>query len=314
LRFESLQRPVAPALMGESPMSDPEIDALRAAMAARPRPPGIAERRQRLDELGANYPIPAEIRLEQVSARGVEAEWSSAPGADSGRAILFVHGGGYVSGSINSHRPLATEIGRTAGARTLALGYRLAPEHPFPAAVEDVVAGYRFLLDQGLAPQRIAVAGDSAGGGLTLALMIAARERGLPLPGCGWCISPWVDLDCGSASLETKAAVDPMIQKPYLQELAAAYLGGKPSRTALAAPLYADLRGLPPLLIQVGSAETLLDDSVLLAGVAGAADVRVTLEIWPEMIHAWPLFHQQLAAGRKAIAHAAAFIRTAQGS
>ena len=152
------------------------------------------------------------------------------------------------------------------------------------------------------------------GGGLTLALMLAARERGLPLPACGWCISPWVDLDCGSASLETKAAVDPMIQKPYLQELAAAYLGGTPSRTALAAPLYADLRGLPPLLIQVGSAETLLDDSVLLAGVAGAADVRVTLEIWPEMIHAWPLFHQQLAAGRKAIAHAAAFIRAAQGS
>ena len=293
-------------------MSDPEIDAIRAALAARPRPAGIAERRQRLDELGAHYVVAPDIHFETVSARGVEAEWSSAPGADPSRAILFVHGGGYVSGSITSHRVLATAIGRAAGARSLALGYRLAPEHPYPAAVEDVVAGYRFLLDQGLAPGRIAVAGDSAGGGLTLALMIAARERGLPLPACGWCISPWVDLDCGSATMESKAAIDPLIQKPYLQELAAAYLGTAPSRAPLAAPLYGDLSGLPPLLVQVGSAETLLDDSVLLAGVAGAVDVRVTLEIWPEMIHAFPLFHQQLAAGRKAIDHAAAFIRAMQ--
>jgi acetyl esterase/lipase len=141
--------------------------------------------------------------------------------------------------------------------------------------------------------------------------MIAARERGLPMPACGWCISPWVDLTCASASMTTKATVDPIIQKPYLQEIAAAYLGEADAKTPLASPLYADLRGLPPLLVQVGSAETLLDDSIMLAGVAGAADVRITLEIWPEMIHAWPLFHHQLAAGRKAIQRGAAYIREA---
>jgi epsilon-lactone hydrolase len=292
-------------------MSDPEIEALRAVLAARPRPPGVAERRQRLDALGSNYTLDPGIRLEPAQVNQIEAEWATAPGADPSRAILYIHGGGYISGSLLSHRGLATEAGRAAGARVLTLAYRRAPENPFPAAVEDVVDAYRFMLDQGLSPGRIAVAGDSAGGGLTLALMIAARDRGLPLPACGWCISPWVDLGCSSASMETKAAVDPIIQKPYLLEVAAAYLGQTDPRTPLASPLYADLRGLPPLLVQVGSAETLLDDSIMLAGVAGAADVRITLEIWPEMIHAWPLFHRQLTGGRKAIEHAGAFIRAA---
>src|SRR5277367_1906737 len=133
-------------------MSDPEIDAIRAMLAARPRPSGLPERRERLDALGKHYGIPAEFRLERVKANGVEAEWSTSPAADPTRAILFLHGGGYISGSIDSHRPLATAIGRAAGARTLALGYRRAPEHQFPAAVEDVISGYRFLLEQGLAP------------------------------------------------------------------------------------------------------------------------------------------------------------------
>jgi epsilon-lactone hydrolase len=289
-------------------MSDPEIDAIRAILTSRPRPSDLAERRDRLDGLGRNYPAPADIRLEPVTANGVPAEWSASPTADPARAILFLHGGGYISGSIESHRPLATEIGRAAGARTLALGYRRAPEHPFPAALEDTVSGYRYLLEQGIAPHHIAVAGDSAGGGLTIALMVAARDRGLPLPSCGWCISPWADLDNDGATMETKAGVDPLIQKPYLMELAKAYLAGTSPRTPLASPLFADLRGLPPILIQVGSAETLLDDSVRLCGALGAADVVVTLEVWPDMIHAFPLFHQQLAAGRRAIEKAGRFI------
>jgi acetyl esterase/lipase len=205
---------------------------------------------------------------------------------------------------------LATEIGRASGTRTLALGYRLAPEHPFPAALEDALAGYRFLLSCGIEPRHIAVAGDSAGGGLTVALMVSARDAGLPQPACGWCISPWVDLECLGASMTSKAEVDPLIQKPYLKELASAYLNGADPRTALAAPMYASLKGLAPLLIQVGSAETLLDDAVRLANVAGAADVEVTLEVWPDMIHAWPLFHQQVTAGRLAIGRAGAFIRS----
>jgi monoterpene epsilon-lactone hydrolase len=295
-------------------MSDPEIEAIRKMLSSQPRPSGLAERRERLDSLGKRYPIPSDIRLEEVDANGVPAEWSTAPAADPSRAILFLHGGGYISGSIDSHRPLATAIGRAAGSRALALGYRRAPEHPFPAALEDVVSGYRYLLEQGIAPSHIAVAGDSAGGGLTIALMVAAKERGLPLPCCGWCISPWIDLDNGSASMTTKAAVDPLIQKPYLMELAKAYLGATPPRTPLASPLFADLKGLPPVLIQVGSAETLLDDSVHLCGALGSADVVVTLEVWPDMIHAFPLFHDQLAAGRRALARAGEFIRARQSA
>ena len=291
-------------------MADQEIEAVRTFLMARPRPDGISERRKRLDDLGTRYKIASDVHIESVDANGVKAEWSSTPHADSACAILFLHGGGYLSGSLDSHRPLATEIGRVCRARTLALGYRLAPEHPFPAALEDALAGYRFLLSCGIEPRRIAVAGDSAGGGLTVALMVSARDAGLPQPACGWCISPWVDLECLGESMNSKGEVDPLIQKPYLKELAGVYLNGAHPRSARAAPLYANLKGLSPLLIQVGSAETLLDDAVRLANVAGAADVAVTLEIWPDMIHAWPLFHQQLTAGRQAIARAGAFIRS----
>jgi acetyl esterase/lipase len=293
-------------------MSDPEIDAIRAILAASPRPSGLAERRERLDSLGKHYGIPAEFRLERIEANGVEAEWSTSPKADPTRAILFLHGGGYISGSIDSHQPLATAIGRAAGARTLALGYRRAPEHQFPAALEDVISGYRYLLDEGFHPRRIAIAGDSAGGGLTVAMMVAARDRELALPSCGWCISPWVDLENTGATMSTKAAVDPLIQKPYLVELASSYLGAASPRSPLASPLYADLHGLPPVLIQVGSAETLLDDSVRLAGALGAADDIVTLEVWPDMIHAFPLFHEQVAAARRALERAGRFIRSVQ--
>ena len=291
-------------------MADHEIDAIRALLLARPRPDGLSERRKRLDDLGTQYKIATDLRIESVDANGVRAEWSSTPDADPACAILFLHGGGYVSGSLDSHRPLATEIGRMCGARTLAVGYRLAPEHPFPAAVEDAGAAYRFLLSCGIEARHIAVAGDSAGGGLTVALLVSARDAGLPQPACGWCVSPWVDLECLGESMNSKAEVDPLIQKSYLKELAGAYLHGADPRSALAAPLYANLKGLAPLLIQVGSAETLLDDAVRLGNVAGAADVAVTLEIWPDMIHAWPLFHQQLTAGREAIARAGTFIRS----
>jgi acetyl esterase/lipase len=208
---------------------------------------------------------------------------------------------------------MVAQAGREARARTIALDYRLAPEHPFPAAVEDAVAGYRFLLSRGFAADRISVAGDSAGGGLTVALLVSLRDAGLPLPACAWCSSPWVDLEGAGGSMTAKAAVDPMVQPPYLIELAATYLHGADPRTPLAAPLYADLRGLPPMLIQVGSAETLLDDAVRLAGVAGAADVRVRLEVWPDMIHVWQLFYQQVAAGHRALAEAGAFIRANWG-
>jgi len=294
-------------------MSENEIAVLRTLLTSRPRPTSVAERRERLDALGSAYPTANDIRLEPVSAGGVPAEWSLSPGADASRVLLYLHGGGFSAGSIVSHRAMVTETGRDAQARTLAIDYRRTPEHPFPAALDDALCAYRWLLAQGLQPGQIAVGGDSAGGGLTLALMVSLRERGLPLPACGWCVSPWVDMEARGESYATKAAVDPMISKDYIHELAGWYLGGAAPHTPLAAPLYAELKGLPPLLVQVGTAETLLDDSIQIAARAAAADVRVTLEVWPHMIHAWPLFHQQLTDGRRAIAAAGAFIRGTTG-
>jgi acetyl esterase/lipase len=205
---------------------------------------------------------------------------------------------------------MIAQAGREAGACTFALGYRLAPEHPFPAALEDAVAAYRYLLARGFKPNHIAVGGESAGGGLAVALLVCARDAGLALPSCAWCSSPWVDLTMSGATMTTKDAIDPLIHKPYLVELATAYLHGADPRSPLISPLHADLRGLPPMLIQAGSAETLLDDAIRLAGVAGAADVAVTLEVWPDMIHAWHLFYQQVDAGGRALAAVGRYIRS----
>ncbi|PNG27198.1 alpha/beta hydrolase [Methylocella silvestris] len=290
-------------------MSDFEIDAVRALLGSKPRPVGFAERRERIEAV-AGHPAAADIALETEVLNGVPLEWSLAPTSDPSRALLFFHGGGYCSGSIKSHRGMVTEAGRAAGAGTLAVGYRLAPEHPFPAALDDARSAYALLLDRGFAPSRIAVGGDSAGGGLSLALMIALRDERKALPACVWLISPWVDLEMTGASMETKAAIDPLIHKAYLEELAEAYLAGADPRNPLISPLNADLSGLPPILTQVGSAETLLDDAVRITGKAGAADVAAILEIWPDMIHAWPLWADRVGAGRRALAAAGAFMRS----
>ena len=296
-------------------MSDPstdrsEIDAIRKLLGAKPRPVGWAERRARIEEVGAVWPVADDIKLEAVEFDGISAEWSIAPGSDASRVLVFFHGGGYCSGSIVSHRRLVTEAGRAAGVRTLAVGYRLAPENPVPAAREDALAAWRFLLAQGYSPGQIVVGGDSAGGNLTLVLMTALRDAGAALPACAWLISPWTDLTMSGDTLVTKDAVDPLIHKPYLQELADAYAPADiDRRDPRVSPLFADLHDLPPLLIQVGSAETLLADATRLAQAAGAVDVAVTLEIWPDMIHAWPMWNAHLDAGRRALASAGAFMR-----
>jgi len=291
-------------------MAHAEIDAVRQILASTPRPAGWVERRERLDALGSRYPLPADVLVEPVDANGVSAEWTLTPEAEASRVILFLHGGGYVSGSLDSHRHMVAQAGREARARTLALAYRLAPEHSFPAALNDAVAGYCFLLSRDFHPKRIAVAGESAGGGLAIAMLVSLRDGSVSMPACTWSSSPWVDLEATGGSMSAKATVDPLIQKSYLMELATSYLNGADPRAPLASPIYADLGGLPPLLIQVGSAETLLDDAVRLAGIAGAADMRVTLEVWPDMIHAWHLFYPQLAAGRRALAQVGAFLRS----
>jgi len=254
-------------------------------------------------------PVQPDVKCERVSANGVDAEWIVAPGAAADLAVLYLHGGGYVMGSINTHRDMIRRISRAAQARVLALNYRLAPEHPFPAAVDDALAGYRCLLDRGLKPTRMAVAGDSAGGGLTLATLVAARDAGLPLPAAAVCLSPWVDFEGLGESMKTRAHVDPIASAEGTRLLAQAYLAGKDPRTPLAAPVYADLKGLPPLLIQVGDHETLLDDSHRVAARAKAAEVKVTLEVWPEMIHVWQAFASFLPEAQEAIEVIGKFFR-----
>ena len=292
-----------------------EIDVIRALLGAKPRPVGWAERRQRLDEVGSVWPVADDVRLESVDIGGTPGEFSSVPGADASGVLLFFHGGGYCSGSILSHRRMVTEAGRACGLRTLAIGYRLAPEHPFPAAFDDAVAAWSFLRKQGIAAKKIVVGGDSAGGGLTLALLQHLRDSGEEAPACAWLASPWTDLTMSGDTMASntrasKDAVDPLIHKAYLDELAQAYVAaGVDREDPRISPLFADLRGLPPLLIQVGSDETLLADSTRVAQAAGAAEVAVTLEIWPKMIHAWPLWNAHLEPGRAALAQVGAFAR-----
>jgi acetyl esterase/lipase len=291
-------------------LAQSEIDAIRALLGSKPRPVGWDERRRRIEEVGAVWPVAEDIRLEAVDVDGLRCEWSIAPGSEPSRVLLFFHGGGYCSGSIVSHRRMVTEAGRAVGARTLAVGFRLAPEHPFPAALDDALTAWRWLARQGIDATHVAVAGDSAGGGLTLALITTLRDTRSGLPGCAWLVSPWTDLTMSGATLASKDAVDPLIHKAYLEELADAYVpAGIDRKDPCVSPLYADLRGLPPTLIQVGSSETLLDDSTRLAAAAGAANVAVTLEIWPDMIHAWPMWNARLEPGRRALAHAGAFMR-----
>jgi len=291
-------------------MGGSEIDGIRELLGSKPRPTGWAERRLRLDEVGSTWPIADDVMLQEVDLRGILGEWSIVPGSDASRVLLFFHGGGYCSGSIVSHRRLVTEAGRAGGCRTLAIGYRLAPEHPFPAAFEDALRAWRFLGEQGIAPRDIAVGGDSAGGNLTVALITHLREAGKELPGCAWLLSPWTDLTLSGSTLVTKDATDPLIHEAYTRELVDAFLPKDvdPADPRVS-PLFANLSGLPPTLIQVGSDETLLSDAIRFAGAAGAADVAVTLEVWPHMIHAWPLWNARLEAGREALADAGAFMR-----
>jgi acetyl esterase/lipase len=280
-----------------SPQLQQAIDAMRTLTQALPSTP--QEMRARFEQMAA--PPEADIKCESVTAGGVKAEWISAPGAATDRAVLYLHGGGYVVGSIKTHRDLMGRVSRAAKVRVLGLDYRLAPEHPFPAAVDDSVAAYRWMLQQNLKPSGIAVAGDSAGGGLVVAALVAIRDAKLPLPAAGVCLSPWVDLEGLGESMKTREQADPVVRRDMLTQMAGAYLGGKSARTPLAAPLYADLKGLPPLLIQVGDAETLLDDSNRLAQKARVAGVDVKLEVWPEMIHVFQLFAGFLPEGQQAV-------------
>ena len=291
-------------------MTATELTAIRELLRSSPKPESLtaASLRDRLARLCALLPAPQELSSQPVDLNGVPGIQVTAQKSDPSRCIYYLHGGGYVIGSAKTHEVLAHDLSEATAMRVCSLDYRLAPEHPFPAGLEDAIAGYRWLLANGHAPKRIAIAGDSAGGGLAVATLVALRERGLPLPACAVCFSPWVDLEATGASMDRRADVDPMVQREGVLWYADLYLAGASPRHPLASPLHADLSGLPPVLIQVGDAETLLDDSLRLAERLQAAGCSVDLRVWDRMIHVWQLFAPILSEGRDAIAEAAAFI------
>jgi monoterpene epsilon-lactone hydrolase len=296
-------------------MASPElqtiIDQLRAESLLDAS--SVAEQRTRMEAFATLFPVPDDVRCEPITIGSTPAEWIRPPGGARDGAILYLHGGGYAIGSINTHRALIASIAREARLQALAIDYRLAPECPFPAAVEDATAAYRWLIAQNIDAKRVVIAGDSAGGGLTMATLVNLRDQKIALPAAGVCLSPWVDLEGIGGSMMSRAARDPMIDKEKILRFASDYLGSADSRSPLAAPLYADLSGLPPLFIQVGEAETLYDDAVRLSERAQKSGVDVTLDAWPDMIHVWQIFAPMLPEGRQAIEAIGSFIRSRVG-
>jgi acetyl esterase/lipase len=246
----------------------------------------IVQIRQRLDKMGNRLRIPERTKIEQIEIAGLSAEWIT-PHDYTERIILYLHGGAYTVGSCASHRGLVGHIGQASRARVLLPEYRLAPEHPFPAALDDAVAVYRELLDDGMTPESLVLAGDSAGGGLTLSTLITLRDHGIPLPAAAVLISPWTDLAASGESIQSRAQKDPWLRADRVTKIAAHYHANVDPRDPRVSPLYADLHGLPPLLVQVGDHEILLNDSTRLAERAKEAGVDITLEVWEGMWHVW---------------------------
>ena len=270
----------------------------------------IETSRQFMDEAGSKFAVPDDVTLQPFMIGPVEVEFIDAPDADQQKVLLYFHGGGYVSGSIHSHRYLMQNLSRASGTRTLGINYRLAPEHPFPAAIDDAVSCYRWLLAEGYKPGDIAIGGDSAGGGLVVATLLSLRDAGDPLPAASLCISPWADLTGTAKSYETQRELDPMISPVAIRKIAQMYLGNTKPENPGASPIFADLSGLPPLLIQVGEREVLHDDSLTLSNNIQQAGGEVTLEIAPNMIHVWHAFAPMLSEGQQAVDRAGHFIRS----
>ena len=292
-------------------MSQQQLDKLLAIFAKQPTlgALSIEEERTNLDEGGARFKVPDDVTLEPVDVDGVPGEFLIAPGASADKVVLYLHGGGYAIGSIKSHRYLMQNISRHSGAKTLGIDYRLAPENPFPAALEDATKAYRWLLAQGYKPENIAIGGDSAGGGLTLATLINLRDQGDPLPAAGVLISPWADLSGEADSVTSRAASDPMIKPDGLYSLGGQYLNGADPKTLLASPMFAGMNGLPPLCIHVGGREILYDDAITVAKKARHVGVEVELLDEPELFHVWHAFAPMLEEGQEAVEKIGAFLK-----
>lgn len=289
-----------------SPQLAEALDFLRRN--AVPLGASVAERRAILDERVRSLPALPGVQVEPVTVGGAPAEWVSVDGIAADRVILFLHGGGYVAGSAAGSRDFVARLCRAAGARALSLDYRLAPEAPFPAGIQDAAAAYRWLLGQGVAVERCAIVGPSAGGGLAAAALLTLRDAGDPLPACGVCLCPFADLTCTGGSYQTNAGQD-VIAPETLRSFCDLYLQGADPRQPLASPVFADLSGLPPLLIQAGTIETLLDDARALAAQAKACGVEAIYEEWEGMFHGWQSMAAILPEGVQAIERVGDFIR-----
>jgi epsilon-lactone hydrolase len=295
--------------VGDDIVLDPVERAIRRIQAVYRswnRETSVAQMRSDWDAAFAGCTVPVSCR--QVTAGGVDAEWIVPADAPSDKAILYFHGGGFRLGSVASHRDLIARIAEASGCRVLAINYRLAPEHRFPAALEDALAAFTWLREQGFKPQDIALAGDSAGGNLVLALMLSLRDRGQPLAAAAALMSPWTDLAASGESYQSRATADPIHQRSMMLALAKNFLCDGDIRNPLASPLYADFSGLPPLLIQVGDRETVRDDATMLAAKAKAAGVEAALQVWDGMIHVFQMF-PEIPEAREAVASIAAFLR-----
>jgi acetyl esterase/lipase len=292
-------------------MSTLQLEQLRPALAAnKAKLAGTLDQiRLAFEEMLTQSPVAPGVVFEEQTTGGLPATWCIPSQAVKDQVLLYLHGGGYVIGNSRGYRPMGSEFASRLRTRVLIPDYRLAPENPFPAALEDAVKVYRSLLDAKVPPKSIVLAGDSAGGGLTVATMAAIRDAGLPLPAGAAAISPWADLEVNSDSFISKAKEDPLIEADGLRGMAAAYLGSASPKNPSASPIYTNFAGLPPLLIQVGSAEILLDDATRLAARAGAAGVKVRLDIWPEMFHVWHVSAAVLDEAREALDDAAAFLK-----
>lgn len=265
------------------------------------------------ERIMSSLPMDDDIATERVGAGGVPAEWIEAPNVSQNRIVLYLHGGGYAFGSMRTHRVMLAHISRAAACRVLGLDYRLAPENPFPAPIEDTVAAYRWLLSNGAKPENIVLGGDSAGGGLVVSALVALRYLGEPLPAAAVCISAWGDMEATGRSYTSNAEVDPSVSRDRILKIGKVYMADKDPRAPLASPIYADLHGLPPLLFQVGSIETLLDDTNTLAENAKEAGVKVDVEIWDDMPHVWHQYAPILPEARDAISSIGEFVRRHTG-
>ena len=296
-------------------MSIAQLESVIELLASRSRTenPTVEESRDGFERMVRQVGGRTPASVDEVDANGVPGEMVRANGASEDRVTLYLHGGGYVIGSPATHREFASRLSAATGGSVLVIDYRLAPENPFPAAVEDAVAAYRWLLERGHDPAHLSIGGDSAGGGLTVATLVSLMEHNLPLPACGVCLSPWIDMEGVGDSMTSRAHLDPMVQREGLVAMGSVYLGGADPRSPLAAPLYADLSDLPPLLIQVGTRETLYDDATRLDQNARRVGVETVFEPWDEMIHVWHLFAPMLDEGQQAIEQIGEFVKKRSG-